>query len=136
MSKNQKQPTTDVLSYDIVGKNMCDIRKRQDLTQSDVAECMGISSVHYSNCERGVRKMTLDRLIMFCIMTHASMIQLLEGATGEFDIFAREQDQVGNETKMVTQIEQCMSECSDEIKEVMAEVCVIISRLNKRCGQG
>lgn len=52
-------------------------RKRLNLTQEQLAECIGVSSTYVGLIERGERSVTLDNLILIANTLHVSIDYLL-----------------------------------------------------------
>ena len=52
-----------IFSYETIGRRIKEIRKKQGLTQLDLAERTDLSFTHISNVERGVKCISLETLI-------------------------------------------------------------------------
>lgn len=54
------------LNYHLLGQRLRAIRKKQKLTQEQVAELANISSQHFSGIETGSAKVSLPTLVRLC----------------------------------------------------------------------
>ncbi len=85
-------------SFDEIGSNIYQARKRLGLTQADVAEAAGLSDRTYANIERGLVNMRLKTLLRICEVLHISPDELLVHDTIPADI---------TPTNLVEQLEAC-----------------------------
>ena len=65
------------LNYKLMGQRLRAIRKKQDLTQEQVAEKAEISPQHYSGVETGGVKVSLPALVRIANALSASMDEIL-----------------------------------------------------------
>ena len=59
-----------------------------------MASRLEISLTHYSNCERGIRKISLEMLLRVCVALDVPLEMLLTGAVDSVAINSREKDAV------------------------------------------
>lgn len=62
--------------YKIIGQRIRSARKRQSLTQEQLAEMMNISVAYYGRLERGEKEINLDRLSEISQLLHVPVSQL------------------------------------------------------------
>lgn len=60
-----------------------DLREDNDLTQAQVAECLGTSQTMYARYERGANEMPIRHLLRLCDLYHVSADYLLGRTTQE-----------------------------------------------------
>lgn len=57
------------INYRVIGRHMKDIRVACNMTQSSIAEKMGVGSKYYTSIETGYSKISFARFIQFlCIL--------------------------------------------------------------------
>lgn len=133
MEENQEYRIDDPVSYIIVGRNLHDIRKRNRLKQADVANELGISLTHYSNCERGKRRIGICDMVRFCQLTKAALSEVLDGALTEVRIVPEEETERGYspEDAWLGKMQQYRQGCSGEARKLMLEVCCGVSQIDR-----
>ena len=67
----------NLISYVSLGRNIRDIRRKRRIRQSEMASRLEISLTHYSNCERGIRKISLEMLLRVCVALDVPLEMLL-----------------------------------------------------------
>jgi len=60
--KISSKEVKDKIDYKTIGNHMRDVRKENDLTQSEIATTMGVSVNYYAAIEGGTNKISLSRL--------------------------------------------------------------------------
>ena len=78
----------NLISYVSLGRNIRDIRRKRRIRQSEMASRLEISLTHYSNCERGIRKISLEMLLRVCVALDVPLEMLLTGAVDSVAIRA------------------------------------------------
>lgn len=68
------------VSFRIIGRNIQRQRKAHGLTQSQAAERLGISMLHYGRLERGERPASLDQLAQIAQLYGVPLHVLLDGS--------------------------------------------------------
>ena len=61
-----------------------------------MASRLEISLTHYSNCERGIRKISLEMLLRVCVALDVPLEMLLTGAVDSVAISSREKEETAN----------------------------------------
>jgi len=131
--KSENADPKFVIEYVIIGRNIRRIRDSKRLTQEDVATSLGISTTHYSNCERGKRKISLLDLMGLCQLYDVSMEELLAGSTEGIRVAARPEDikSCNNYSQWLGDIEAIQRGCTDEARGFMLDACRNIAILDK-----
>lgn len=65
--------------YQVLGKHMCEARKKCNLTQAQMAEILGVSTHYYSSLEREKEYISFPRFAQFLTISKASANELLAG---------------------------------------------------------
>lgn len=68
----------DNLNHDM-GKRIAELRKEHHLTQADLAEALDISIKHCSSVERGLSRLSIEKLIEVTNLFHTSLDYLIQG---------------------------------------------------------
>lgn len=63
----------------ILGERITAIRKRERLSQADVARYMGVKLDTYKKWETGKRQFPMHKLLDFCILTRARVSPIVTG---------------------------------------------------------
>ena len=120
------------IDYRRIGRNIMQVRDKKDLRQEDMAEKLGISLTHYSNCERGDRKFALEYLFAICQILDMPFEQMLDGAISGIcivdDAENDDQDTIG---KWLMEMRYLQYGCSDEAREYMLTACRNLAALDK-----
>lgn len=68
-----------MLIFDLrtIGNKLLSIRKRMGMTQSEVAECAGLSDRTYADIERGTVNMRTETILRICNVLHISPDEVL-----------------------------------------------------------
>ncbi|MGN1025444.1 MAG: helix-turn-helix domain-containing protein [Faecousia sp.] len=68
-----------MLIYDLrtIGNKLLGIRKRQGLTQAEVAEAAGLSDRTYADIERGAVNMRIETFLRICDVLHITPDEIL-----------------------------------------------------------
>ena len=114
-----------LVSYRVIGRNIREARRNKGLTQTDVAESLGISLLHYGRLERGDRRAALEQIAAIAHTLEVSVSSLLEGC-----VEALNEDGAGKKT-IGTEIESIAAGCKKQTRETMVEVCRILARADK-----
>lgn len=121
------------IDYRRIGRNIMQVRDKKDLRQEDMAEKLGISLTHYSNCERGDRKFALEYLFAICNILDMPFEQMIDGAVSGIcivdDAENDDQDAIG---KWLMEMRYLQYGCSDEAREYMLAACRNFAALDKR----
>lgn len=121
------------ISYVSLGRNIREIRRKRGFRQSDMAGRLEISLTHYSNCERGIRKISLELLLRMCIVLDAPLEALLSGAVDGVQISRREREEaVGTETKWIHDIWLAQKGCSENTRRCMKLICETLAKVDKK----
>ena len=78
-----------------IAKRIRNLRIRRGLTQSQVAEALGISQSHYGNVERGDRHLFLEHFIAICNLFACDANSLLQDS---LIVFKRTEESVERES--------------------------------------
>lgn len=62
-----------------MGKRIAKLRKENHLTQADLAETLDISIKHCSSVERGLSRLSIEKLIEVANLFHTSLDFLIQG---------------------------------------------------------
>ncbi len=76
-----------MVDYKDFGQRVREVRRKQSLTQEELAEKVGISASFMGHIERGTRVASLETLIALCNTLNASPQYLLQGSLNQFDEF-------------------------------------------------
>ena len=96
-----------------MGKRLRTYREKSNLTQENMAEILDISIKHYSEAERGLAGLSIEKLLFLSRFFHVSLDQLLKGG--------------GNEDFLPSAIIEVYETCPDEKKKHLVEM---IKQLN------
>lgn len=99
------------LNYQLIGKRLRTIRKKQGLTQEQIAELADLSAQHISGIERGTAPVSLAALVRICNVLSISTDDVL-------------MDSVSSAAKpgLLREVEAVFSDCSaDEIYLMLAQ---------------
>lgn len=66
-----------VFDFHIIGNKLLAIRKRQGLTQAEVAEAAGLSDRTYADIERGTVNMRMETILKICNVLHVTPDEIL-----------------------------------------------------------
>ncbi len=114
----------------VVGQNVRRARKAKRMQQEDVAYQIGISTSHYSNCERGERRFSLDLLLQLCACLQVSLDKLLDGAISE--AYLPDASAMGSTERLWTEeMTKLQMGCSDKARKCMLDTCKSIASLDK-----
>ena len=124
------------ISYSIIGNNLRKARNANSMRQEDLADRLGISPPHYSNCERGKRSISLEMIVAACQILDVTIEQILSGAI----VGARISE--GNDNQQITagnrdvilwrqEMKSIQLGCSDLAKEIMLDSCHKIAELDR-----
>lgn len=120
------------IDYRRIGRNIMQVRDKKDLRQEDMAEKLGISLTHYSNCERGDRKFALEYLFAICQILDMPFEQMLDGAvSGICIVDDAENDDQDTYGKWLMEMRYLQYGCSDEAREYMLSACRNLAALDK-----
>ena len=120
------------INYRVIGRNIMQLRNKAGFRQDDIAEKIGISMTHYSNCERGTKHFALEHILAICQLLNVSLDQVLAGAISDVRISSSAEGIEDNdENELLDEICVLQKGCSDEAKKSMVESCRIIANLDK-----
>ncbi len=111
------------VSYIILGRHIRAARKRQHLTQEQVAEMMKVSVAHYGRLERGEREISLDRLGEVSIILKSPIEELLSGCVSAAGIIA----QSARDSTFAVQMERYSQCCTEETLARMLRICDVLA---------
>ena len=93
-----------------------------------MASRLEISLTHYSNCERGIRKISLEMLLRVCVALDVPLEMLLTGAVDSVVISSREKEETANaETEWLAQ-----KGCSENVRRCMKLICETLANVDKK----
>lgn len=123
----------NLISYVSLGRNIRDIRRKRRIRQSEMASRLEISLTHYSNCERGIRKISLELLLRVCVALDVPLEMLLTGAVDGVQISSRESEEVANEeTEWIRDIWLAQKGCSENVRRCMKLICETLASVDKK----
>ena len=86
-----------------------------------MASRLEISLTHYSNCERGIRKISLEMLLRVCV------------ALDSVAISSREKEETANaETEWIRDIWLAQKGCSENVRRCMKLICETLANVDKK----
>ena len=115
------------VSYKAIGRNLRTARESNGLTQAQMAERLGMSTLHYGRLERGTRSISLDQIAAISVTLQVPVIKLLHGMSTEAILtpFPVQSGRIG------TIIDFLSAGCSDRARSLMLDVCTLIARHDK-----
>ena len=123
----------ELISYVSLGRNIREIRRKRRIRQSEMASRLEISLTHYSNCERGIRKISLELLLRVCVALDVPLEMLLAGAVNGVQIGNREREEAANEeTEWIRDIWLAQKGCSDNVRRCMKLICETLADVDKK----
>lgn len=123
----------ELISYVSLGRNIREIRRKRRIRQSEMASLLEISLTHYSNCERGIRKISLEMLLRVCVVLDVPLEGLLVGAVDGVQITRREGEEVANpETEWLHDIWHAQKGCSESVRRCMKLICETLANVDKK----
>ena len=123
----------ELISYVSLGRNIREIRRKRRIRQSEIASRLEISLTHYSNCERGIRKISLELLLRVCVALDVPLEMLLAGAVNGVTISNREREEAANEeTEWIRDIWLAQKGCSDNVRRCMKLICETLADVDKK----
>ena len=123
----------ELISYVSLGRNIREIRRKRRIRQSEMASRLEISLTHYSNCERGIRKISLELLLRVCVALDVPLEMLLAGAVNGVTISNREREEAANEeTEWIRDIWLAQKGCSDNVRRCMKLICETLADVDKK----
>lgn len=66
-----------LFDFHMIGNKLFSIRKRQGLTQAEVAEAAGLSDRTYAEIERGTVNMRIETILRICNVLHITPDEVL-----------------------------------------------------------
>ena len=66
----------DIEYYISLGKKIREIKKRQGLSQKEVAKILGVTFQQYQKYERGINRIPIKALVTFCELTNSDIKEL------------------------------------------------------------
>lgn len=108
------------INYRVIGKHMKDLRLACNMTQSNVAEKMGVGSKYYTSLETGFSKISLARFIQFLCITQGSADTILAGSHPNLPIQGM-QNMADEQNRQ--KFENLLNQSSMDLREVMYAVC-------------
>lgn len=98
-----------------------------------MASRLEISLTHYSNCERGIRKTSLEMLLRVCVALDVPLEMLLTGAVDSVAISSREKEETANaETEWIRDIWLAQKGCSENVRRCMKLICETLANVDKK----
>ena len=123
----------NLISYVSLGRNIRDIRRKRRIRQSEMASRLEISLTYYSNCERGIRKISLEMLLRVCVALDVPLEMLLTGAVDSVAISSREKEETANaETEWIRDIWLAQKGCSENVRRCMKLICETLANVDKK----
>ena len=121
------------INYRVIGRNIIQLRKKRGLGQDEVAERIGISMSHYSNCERAEKIFALEHLLAICRLFDVSLDQLLMGAVTDVRISNNTVEMMNErDNELIEELLTVQKGCSDEAVKYMIVICKMIANLDKQ----
>ena len=123
----------NLISYVSLGRNIRDIRRKRRIRQSEMASRLEISLTHYSKCERGLRKISLEMLLRVCVALDVPLEMLLTGVVDSVAISSREKEETANaETEWIRDIWLAQKGCSENVRRCMKLICETLANVDKK----
>ena len=120
---------SDWIDYEVLGKNIKGARERLNMTQTMVAEELGVSYTYFGKIERGVVRPNLERLISLCFTLHVPISDIFRGVIKSDK--ALENISPSNDS-YVSQFQILLDRCNkDETKQAMIRLCNELEQLEK-----
>lgn len=66
-----------LFDFHVIGNKLLAVRKRQGLTQAEVAEAAGLSDRTYAEIERGTVNMRIETILKICNVLHITPDEVL-----------------------------------------------------------
>ena len=109
----------------VIGKHMRDIRNARKMTQSHIAEKMGIGIKYYSSLETGQNKISLTRFVQFLAITKVNSDSVLAGSYPGLSVSTADNALlICDERK---RLELLISKSSNDAVKTMYALCVAIA---------
>lgn len=124
------------VNYTVIGRNLRNARISKSLRQEDVADYLGISITHYSNCERGTRRIGLELIANACYFLRVPLFVILLDSLDGVPLLPSgengnpEQGQLPT-NEWVHEFSRIQHGCSDVARKYMLEACRNIADLDK-----
>ena len=120
------QHLQDEINYRLIGQHMKEMRKAHSMTQSNVAEKMGMTLNYYTSLERGNSKISFARFIQFLCITGGSADALLVGCHSELPI---EKMQNLSEEQNRQAFERLLSQTPISTRKMMFKLCETLAEM-------
>ena len=114
------------ISYTVIGRNIKKARVRANMTQAQVAEQLGMSTLNYGRLERAERRISLDQLGRIADILNVRLDVLCNGMGIKADLCAME------ETSLGEAVERLAAGCTEETCTLMFSVCQMIAAYEKK----
>lgn len=101
------------IDYSLVGQRVADCRRKNHITQEQMAEHLDVSTTFISKIERGKTQLSLERLVQICQYLHISPTELLYGDNYDSSYMLSE---------LSVLLEQCPKESLSLIKSLIEDV--------------
>ena len=134
--ETQNLPCKIAVNYTVIGRNLKSARVSKSLRQEDVADYLGISITHYSNCERGTRRIALDLIANACYYLHVPLFMVLLDSIDGIQLLPEsspENVEHGDipSNEWIREFSRIQYGCSDVARKYMIEACRNIAALDK-----
>ena len=123
--KISSREVKDRIDYKVIGKHMRNIRKENRLTQSAIANIMGVSVNFYAALECGTNKTNLPRIIQFADITNVNIDRIVAGA---YHDSSQRDSNSSSITEVRKAFNQLLDECSDQVIIGLYETCCTITK--------
>lgn len=109
------------IDYELVGQRIASNRKKNYVTQEQLAEQLDVSTTFISKIERGKTQLSLERLVQICQYLHISPTELLYGSNFDSSYMLAE---------LSSLLKQCPEESLSLIKSLIEDVIQYHKSLN------
>ena len=113
-----------LVSYQIIGRNIRDARKRAGFTQAGAAVRLGMSQPHFGRIERGDRPVSLELIAQMAVAFDASVDDMLVGAIENQTVSLSPN---ANAAELGRSVAECAAGCSERGLNLMFDMCKLIS---------
>jgi len=66
-----------------IGSRVRELREKQGMSRTEVADMLGLTTDHYGNIERGIKRLRLESIIELCALFHVSLDNIILGTEKE-----------------------------------------------------
>lgn len=106
------------VDYKIIGQRIRKVRKEQGITQSELADKLGVSIVFFSRMERGIAEISLKRLIQICFLLNVQPGEILTGTAKENNLY------------LFKEFNELLKSCSPKKRKLIYDISKAIAKTN------